>query len=118
MNSSKGQSLIAIGVGLIIIAIILLAFALSQPRVRVDSATHSLTAAHSDTIETTITYPLNLNTCTVEELMSISGVGESRAQAIVEYREYLGGYTSVEQIRDIKGIGGKAYNTIAPYVTV
>lgn len=61
---------------------------------------------------------INLNTCTAAELTSISGIGEKRADAIIQYREYLGGYTSVEQIKNIKGIGDKLYEKIAPYLTV
>lgn len=65
-----------------------------------------------------VSYPLNLNTCTAEELMTISGIGEVKASDIIEYREYLGGYTSVEQIKDIKGIGDKIYEKVSPYLTV
>lgn len=68
--------------------------------------------------EAPVSYPLNLNTCTAEELMTISGIGEVKASAIIEYREYLGGYTSVEQIKNIKGIGDKVYEKISPYLTV
>ena len=50
--------------------------------------------------------------------MSIENVGESRANAIIEYRDYLGGYTSVEQLKDIKGIGDATFAKIEPYVTV
>ena len=65
-----------------------------------------------------MTYPINLNTATVDELVTIRGIGESRASAIIEYREYLGGYTSVEQIKEIRGIGESTYSKLAPYLTV
>lgn len=65
-----------------------------------------------------VQYPLNLNTCTAEELMTIDNIGESRASAIIAYRDYLGGYTSVEQLKDISGIGDAVYASIEPYVTV
>lgn len=68
--------------------------------------------------EVSVSYPLNLNTCTAQELMTISGIGEVKAAAIIEYREYLGGYTSVEQLKNIKGIGDKIYEKISPYLTV
>ncbi len=64
------------------------------------------------------TYPINLNTATVDELASIDGIGEVRASAIIEYREYLGGYSSVEQITEIKGIGEEIYAEVAGYLTV
>lgn len=75
-------------------------------------------SANQNDQEASVSYPLNLNTCTAEELMTISGIGEVKASAIIEYREYLGGYTSVEQIKNIKGIGDKVYEKISPYLTV
>lgn len=65
-----------------------------------------------------VSYPLDLNTCTAEELMTINGIGEVKANNIIEYRDYLGGYTSVDQIKNIKGIGDKVYEKISPYLTV
>ncbi len=50
--------------------------------------------------------------------MAIDNVGETRANAIIAYREYLGGYTSVEQLKNISGIGDSVYALIEPYVTV
>ncbi len=50
--------------------------------------------------------------------MQIDGIGETRANAILAYREHIGGYTSVEQIKNISGISDGIYNSIAPYLTV
>lgn len=76
----------------------------------------SSTADNYDNIS--VSFQLNLNTCTKEELMEIDGIGEVRADAIIAYREKLGGYSSVEQLKDISGIGDKTFEKIAPYVTV
>lgn len=76
----------------------------------------SNTADNDDNIS--VSFPLNLNTCTKEELMEIDGIGEVRADAIIAYREKLGGYSSVEQLKDISGIGDKTFEKIAPFVTV
>ncbi len=65
-----------------------------------------------------VSYPLNLNTCTSEELQTIDNIGKARADAIIAYRDYLGGYTSVEQLKEISGIGDSVFSSIAPYVTV
>lgn len=65
-----------------------------------------------------VEFPINLNTCTEEDLLAIEGIGEQRASAIIQYREYLGGYTSAEQLMNIKGFGDGLYEQIAPYVTV
>ena len=49
---------------------------------------------------------VNVNTASAEELAeSLIGVGEARAELIVQYREQIGGFSSVEQLLEIKGIG-------------
>lgn len=142
MKSSKRQSLIVIGFGLIILSGVILYFALSMPRISVsnaentydssylqtadDSYTYNTESHHiasdsndlSSNVGSSVSYPLNLNTCTAEELMSIDGIGEKKASDIIEYRDYLGGYTSVEQIKNIKGIGDSIYEKLSPYLTV
>lgn len=158
MSSSKRQSLIMTGVGLILLSALILYFALSQPRISnesvIDSSSITISnssaaysedstaaeaissssvhtyTAESNAEETTaakaqtgntkqvLTGKINLNTCTAAELTAINGIGDTRADAIIQYREYLGGYTSVEQIKNIKGIGDKLYEKIAPYLTV
>jgi len=62
--------------------------------------------------------PINLNTATLEELTVVPRVGEVTANNILEYREEIGGFTGVEQLLEISGIGGKTYETIAPYFYV
>lgn len=49
--------------------------------------------------------PLNLNTATVEQLESLPGVGPAIASAIIEHRERIGGFTSVEGLLAVSGIG-------------
>lgn len=49
--------------------------------------------------------PLDLNTATAEELEQLRGIGPVLAQAIVEYRSAHGGFSSVEELLEISGIG-------------
>lgn len=49
---------------------------------------------------------LNINTATAEEIKQVLvGVGSKKAEAIVEYREKFGNFTSAEQLLEVKGIG-------------
>lgn len=61
---------------------------------------------------------LSINTATVTELTTLSGVGEKTAQAIVAYRESHGGFSSVEQLQEVKGIGPAKFSAIAEEVTL
>lgn len=142
------QSDVLVGVALLLIAAVFAYLGFSQPIVSNDYTVETTAQVYSPEFDTTaqensatsqyygnndyeavsstadnddgisVSFPLNLNTCTKEELMEIDGIGEVRADAIIAYREKLGGYSSVEQLKDISGIGDKTFEKIAPYVTV
>ena len=63
-------------------------------------------------------FPLDLNRATAAELELIPGVGPVIAGRIVEYREAIGGYGELEQLLEVKGIGGKMLGRIAPYLYI
>jgi competence protein ComEA len=62
--------------------------------------------------------PLDLNRATVEQLEELPGVGPATAQAIVAAREELGGFRSVEDLLDVRGIGPAKYEALKDLVTV
>lgn len=68
----------------------------------------------SDSNKNTI---VNINTCTLDELLSINGIGESKAKSIIEYRENVGLFTSKEDIMKVSGIGNSLYDKIKDYIT-
>jgi comEA protein len=61
---------------------------------------------------------INLNTALTADLILLPGVGEVTAEKIIEYREKTGGFKSIHQIKEIKGIGEKKFEKIKDYITV
>lgn len=61
---------------------------------------------------------VNLNTATKDELLTIPGVGESKANAILKYRDEHGRFESVDEIKNIAGIKDGIFNQIKDYIMV
>ena len=62
---------------------------------------------------------ININTATVEELSeNLSGIGETIAKRIVEYREHNGEFTNIEDIKNVSGIGDKMFESIKDLICV
>ena len=62
---------------------------------------------------------ININTASVQQLEKLQGVGPTIAQRIIEYRDNLSdGFTSVDQLTEVKGIGPKTLAVIENMVTV
>ena len=61
---------------------------------------------------------IDLNTASVADLTRLPGIGEKRAQAIVDYRESSGPFQSVEELTEVKGIGEGILAQVYDYVTV
>jgi competence protein ComEA len=62
--------------------------------------------------------PLNINTATLEQLDGLSGIGPLTAQKILDYREELGGFGSIEELGEIPGIGDKRLASLREEVTL
>lgn len=68
--------------------------------------------------EPEISYPLDLNAATAEELETLPVVGAILAERIVSYREAVGGFQSLEELQQVNGIGSGIYSQIAPYLFI
>lgn len=60
---------------------------------------------------------VDINQASIEQLMTIPGLGATKAKAIVAYRE-TAPFKTAEELVNVKGIGEKLYAKIQPYVTV
>lgn len=60
---------------------------------------------------------ININNATKEELMTLNGIGESKANSIIEYRKQTY-FQKIEDIKNVSGIGDSAFEKIKEYITV
>ena len=61
---------------------------------------------------------VSLNTATLDELMTLPGIGESKAQAIIEYREEVGAFQNIEELKEVSGIGDAIFDQIKENITI
>lgn len=61
---------------------------------------------------------ISINKASIEQLLSISGIGESKAKAIIEYREENGLFKSIEDIKNVSGIGESLFEKIKEYIEI
>lgn len=82
--------------------------------------TSTLTEISSETIVTTepITFPININTANIYELMALEGIGETIATAIIEYREQNGYFINRDELLNVQGIGEAKLSAIWDYIFV
>ena len=61
---------------------------------------------------------VNINIASKDALMTLPGIGESRAQDIIDYRESVGGFQTIEDIMQVSGIKEAAFDKIKDYIKV
>ena len=61
---------------------------------------------------------ININTCTIEELLTIPKIGITKANAIIAYRNANGSFTNIEELKEVDGIGDVIFEEIKVYITI
>lgn len=61
---------------------------------------------------------ININTAAKEELMTLSGIGASKAESILKYRQEHGNFQNIEDLKKIEGIKDGVFNKIKDDITV
>lgn len=61
---------------------------------------------------------VSLNTATLDELMTLPGIGESKANAIIKYREEVGAFQNIEELKEVSGIGDTIFDQIKENITI
>jgi competence protein ComEA len=83
-----------------------------------DQGTVAGTSTDSSSKSTKVSGKININTATAAQLDSLPGIGEAYAARIIEYRQSNGGFKTIEEIKNVKGIGDKTFEKLKNLITV
>ncbi|WP_019027483.1 ComEA family DNA-binding protein [Colwellia piezophila] len=102
INKSKylKKSISTLSLGVILLVNSSLALALANE-------TSDTKAEQSQSVQVTKQAVVNLNKSSVDQLVTLKGIGETKAQAIIAYRQQFGGFKSINELSKVRGIGEK-----------
>ena len=81
-------------------------------------AAPSAGAADASGSSGTVSGKVNINTAGSEQLQTLNGVGPATAQKIIDYRQSNGSFSSVEDIKNVSGIGDKTFEKLKDSITI
>ena len=73
---------------------------------------------NTGTVKITKNSKININKASITELKQITGIGESTANKIIDYRDNVGKFKKIEDIKKVKGIGDSKYESIKDKITI
>ena len=91
---------------------------LAVPAQMQTAPTAAATAASETVPEETVSFPVNINTADVDTLTALPGIGQVLAERIVTYRRQNGSFRAIEEITNVEGIGEKKAEAILELITV
>ncbi len=91
-----------------------------EPEVEAEPLITNEKTEENETLEVKdpVTPKVNINTATSEELQKVKGIGPVLAKRIIAYREKVGRFLSLDELREVKGIGAKTLEKLKPYLTI
>lgn len=94
------------------------AVTLAVPAQMQTAPTAAATAPTQTVPEETVSFPVNINTADVETLTALPGIGQVLAERILAYRQQNGSFRAIEEITKVEGIGEKKAEAILELITV
>ncbi|PTK29265.1 ComEA family DNA-binding protein, partial [Staphylococcus hominis] len=75
------------------------------------------TPTNQSNLNTSESIKVNLNTANERELLNVPGIGPTKVKEIIKYREEKGQFNNVEDLKQVRGIGGKTFEKLKDYFT-
>lgn len=91
---------------------------LAVPAQMQTAPTAAATAPTQTVPEETVSFPVNINTADAETLAALPGIGQVLAKRILAYRQQNGSFRAIEEITNVEGIGEKKAEAILELITV
>ncbi len=121
----KKQSLFSAGICILIVLVFFLGFFVGRNTAHQGTALAALSVSlipEKSSTDVNSLFPapaekININTADKDELAGLPGIGETLAQEIINYRQTHGPFTSVDQLKEVNGIGEKRLEDIRSLVT-
>lgn len=116
--SEKKHELLLIAAAMFISAVVLLYSVVDSPKYNNLEAVPITTASFRAETTAAVAGKININTADASELMRLEGIGESKAKAIIEYREKNGRFRTPDELTDVNGIGAGIFEENIDKITV